>query len=69
VLSNRDIVILDGGNYIKGWRYQLYCEAKAVRTTHCVVHIGTPVEQARKVNERENGGKRNWGMIVVVGRI
>jgi len=51
VLSNKDIVILDGGNYIKGWRYQLYCEAKAVRTGHCVVHIGTAVETARGINE------------------
>ena len=43
-------MILDGANYIKGWRYQLYCEAKAVRTPHCVVHVGTPVETARGVN-------------------
>lgn len=51
VLSAKDVVILDGANYIKGWRYQLYCEAKAVRTTHAVVHIGTPVDRAREVNE------------------
>lgn len=51
VLSNKDIVILDHANYIKGWRYQLYCEAKAVKTPHCVVHIGTPVEKARTINE------------------
>ncbi|KAI9742246.1 MAG: hypothetical protein M1818_004146 [Claussenomyces sp. TS43310] len=53
VLSDGDVVILDaaGGNYIKGWRYQLYCEAKAVRTASCVVHVGTPVERARMVNE------------------
>jgi protein KTI12 len=54
-------VILDGANYIKGWRYQLYCEAKAVRTTHCVVHVGTPVEQARGVNEeRLKRGEGEW---------
>ncbi|KAH8596927.1 RNA polymerase II Elongator complex associated protein-like protein Kti12 [Bisporella sp. PMI_857] len=51
VLSNKDIVILDHANYIKGWRYQLYCEAKAVRTPHCVVHVGTAVDQAREVNQ------------------
>lgn len=51
VLSNKDIVILDGANYIKGWRYQLYCEAKAVRTPHCVVHIGTPIDVARALND------------------
>lgn len=44
-------MILDHANYIKGWRYQLYCEAKAVRTSHCVVHVGTPVERCREVNE------------------
>ncbi|KAG9242733.1 RNA polymerase II Elongator complex associated protein-like protein Kti12 [Calycina marina] len=52
VLSNKDIVILDHANYIKGWRYQLYCEAKAVRTPHCVVHIGTAVDRARSVSEQ-----------------
>ncbi|KAF7537259.1 hypothetical protein G7Z17_g12892 [Cylindrodendrum hubeiense] len=35
VLSDKDIVILDGLNYIKGWRYQLHCESKAVRTPNC----------------------------------
>jgi protein KTI12 len=50
VLTSKDIVILDGANYIKGWRYQLYCEAKAMRTPHCIVHVGTPVETARRLN-------------------
>lgn len=36
-LSRDTIVILDGMNYIKGVRYQLWCEAKAVATTCCVV--------------------------------
>jgi protein KTI12 len=55
VLTSKDVVILDGGNYIKGWRYQLYCEAKAVRTTHAVVHVGTPVSQARELNQKRLG--------------
>lgn len=52
-LSARDVVICDaaGGNYIKGWRYQLFCEAKALRTPCCVVHVGTPVATARGLNE------------------
>jgi protein KTI12 len=36
-LSKDDIVIADGMNYIKGFRYQLFCEAKALATPHCVV--------------------------------
>ncbi|KAK0368781.1 RNA polymerase II elongator complex subunit, partial [Colletotrichum limetticola] len=51
VLSDRDIVILDGMNYIKGWRYQLHCEAKAMRTPSVVLQIGCGVERARGINE------------------
>lgn len=51
VLSPRDIVVLDGLNYIKGWRYQLYCEAKNMRTPSVVLQIGCTKERARAVNE------------------
>ena len=37
LLAKDSIVILDGMNYIKGWRYQLWCEAKADGTACCVV--------------------------------
>lgn len=39
------IVVLDLLCYIKGFRYQLYCEAKNIPTPHCVVHVITPPEQ------------------------
>ncbi|KAG9194117.1 hypothetical protein G6011_04152 [Alternaria panax] len=52
VLSRDDIVIADGLNYIKGFRYQLYCEAKALQTPSCVLHIGTPAERCRENNKR-----------------
>ena len=39
LLSRDDIVIADGLNYIKGFRYQLYCEAKALQTPSCVVSM------------------------------
>jgi protein KTI12 len=51
VLTDRDIVILDSPNYIKGWRYQLYCEAKAVRTPSVILQIGCSVDEAREANE------------------
>ncbi|RUS28173.1 chromatin associated protein KTI12 [Jimgerdemannia flammicorona] len=50
LLSKDDIVIADAMNYIKGFRYQLYCLARAIGTPHCVVHCGTPVETARQWN-------------------
>ncbi|PHH60448.1 hypothetical protein CDD81_1660 [Ophiocordyceps australis] len=51
LLSDKDFVILDSLNYIKGWRYQLHCEAKAVRTASCVLQIGCSRRQAKQVNE------------------
>lgn len=51
VLSDRDIVILDGLNYIKGWRYQLHCEAKAVRTPSCILQLGCSKDKSKEVNE------------------
>ncbi|KAK3109550.1 kti12, chromatin associated [Teratosphaeriaceae sp. CCFEE 6253] len=49
-LTRDTLVIADGMNYIKGFRYQLYCEAKAVQTPNCVVHVGTPVTRCRELN-------------------
>lgn len=55
-LTRDAIVVADGMNYIKGFRYQLYCEAKAVQTPHCILHVGTQAEQCRTFNE-ESGDK------------
>lgn len=51
MLSARDIVVLDGLNYIKGWRYQLYCEAKNLGTPNVLLQVGCAVDRARAVNE------------------
>ncbi|EAQ88991.1 hypothetical protein CHGG_05610 [Chaetomium globosum CBS 148.51] len=53
VLSPRDIVVLDGLNYIKGWRYQLYCEAKNSEHFQLCAAGGKEVE--------ESGGKKAEG--------
>jgi protein KTI12 len=58
VLSRDDIVIADGLNYIKGFRYQLYCEAKAVQTPNCVVsHIEVNIQRTNADSPR--GAHRN----------
>ena len=38
-LSKNIIVLVDHHNSIKGFRYQLYCLARAASTPSCVVHI------------------------------
>lgn len=40
--GTNSLVIVDSVNYIKGFRYELFCIAKNSRTTHCVVFVDTP---------------------------
>ncbi|KAF7583939.1 Chromatin associated protein KTI12 family protein [Clavispora lusitaniae] len=49
-LSRTCFVILDSLSYIKGFRYQLFCEAKGVVTPHCVVQVMNPVEKCIEWN-------------------
>lgn len=49
-LSPDRVVILDSLNYIKGFRYELFCLSKHTKSTHCVLLCETPVEQAREWN-------------------
>ncbi|KAJ1725245.1 kti12, chromatin associated [Coemansia erecta] len=50
LVTKRAIVIVDGPNYIKGLRYQLYCIAREVATTHCLVHCAISPDHAREIN-------------------
>ena len=52
LLSKETIVIVDGSNYIKGYRYELWCASKATKTTQCTVHCDVSNEDAWKWNEQ-----------------
>ncbi|XP_042877460.1 protein KTI12 homolog isoform X2 [Penaeus japonicus] len=51
LLNKDDVTIFDAGNYIKGYRYELYCATKHNKTPHCIVHCLAPTEQAWTWNE------------------
>ena len=36
-LGTKVFVLVDTLNFVKGFRYELHCIARTVRTTHCVV--------------------------------
>ena len=44
------VVILDSLNYIKGYRYELYCLARSANTQICNVFCDTDMEVAREWN-------------------
>ncbi|GMG60198.1 unnamed protein product [Ambrosiozyma monospora] len=58
-ISRNNIVILDSLNYIKGFRYQLNCESKALSTPYCVVQVVTPSEICFDWNSKREG-KDKW---------
>ncbi|GAB1605841.1 protein KTI12 homolog isoform X2 [Argonauta hians] len=50
-ISKESVTILDGLNYIKGFRYELYCVAKSSSTPHCVVYCATNLQQCKEWNK------------------
>nr|XP_012219281.1 PREDICTED: protein KTI12 homolog [Linepithema humile] len=51
-LDARDLLIFDGSNYIKGYRYEIYCMTKLYKTPQCTIHCDIPVEHAWLWNEK-----------------
>ncbi len=51
LLTTESIVILDSLNYIKGFRYELFCISKHVKTPHCVIVCEAPVETIQEWNK------------------
>lgn len=50
MLTPETVVIMDSPNYIKGYRYELYCLSKHLETPHCVVLCDTAAETAKSWN-------------------
>lgn len=53
-LDDSTVVILDSLNYIKGYRYELYCLVRNFKTRHCIVYCKTEVEICMKLNTCSN---------------
>jgi len=45
-LDSNDLLIFDGSNYIKGYRYEIYCMTKLYKIPQCTLHCNLPIEQA-----------------------
>ncbi|ESP00407.1 hypothetical protein LOTGIDRAFT_200870 [Lottia gigantea] len=51
LLNKEDFVILDSLNYIKGYRYELFCVSKSCQTPHCVILCDISPENAERFNK------------------
>ncbi|KAJ6636012.1 Protein KTI12 like [Pseudolycoriella hygida] len=61
LLNKDDVVILDAGNYIKGYRYELYCATKSARTSQCTIYCGIPKDTAWQFNCKRSKTEQNFG--------
>ena len=53
-LDDKCVVILDSLNYIKGYRYELYCIVRNLKTRHCLVYCQTDLDTCLKLNINQN---------------
>jgi protein KTI12 len=54
LLQKDSVVIADGPNYIKGYRYELYCIARSMKTQHCVIHVAASKDMCAKWNGEQH---------------
>lgn len=64
-LSRSTFVVLDSLAYIKGFRYQLFCEAKGTVTPHCVIHVVSSKDDSKKRNSLITDESRKWDEEVI----
>ncbi|XP_008280330.1 protein KTI12 homolog [Stegastes partitus] len=57
-VNKDDIVILDSLNYIKGYRYELFCLIKHTQTPHCLVYCLTSGEQSSLWNSSREAAEQ-----------
>ncbi|XP_026167781.1 protein KTI12 homolog isoform X2 [Mastacembelus armatus] len=57
-VNKDDIVILDSLNYIKGYRYELFCLIKHAQTPHCLVYCLTSDEQSSSWNSSRDAAEQ-----------
>ncbi|CAK5281497.1 unnamed protein product [Mycena citricolor] len=57
LLSPNRIVIVDAPNYIKGFRYQLYCAARELKIRVCTIFVVATADCCRQWNAERSDGR------------
>lgn len=59
-LNDSTLVVVDSGNYVKGFRYELYCLAKERRSRYAIVEVLNDRENIFKWNQLENDASKKY---------
>lgn len=54
LISKENLLILDSLNYIKGFRYELYCVSKLCQTPQVIVYTDVDVDTCSKWNAKRS---------------
>ncbi|KAJ7072414.1 chromatin associated protein KTI12 [Mycena amicta] len=57
LLSPNTVLVVDAPNYIKGFRYQLYCAAREMKLRVCTVYVVATPDLCRKWNASRADGR------------
>ncbi|KAK0463552.1 chromatin associated protein KTI12 [Desarmillaria tabescens] len=57
-ISLKNIVVVDAPNYIKGFRYQIYCAAREFKVRVCTVYVVATPERCREWNSARPESER-----------
>lgn len=57
-LNDSTFVIVDSGNYVKGFRYEIYCKAKELRSRYAILEVITDKENVFKYNQLKPESER-----------
>eukprot|EP00088_Acartia_fossae_P019355 TRINITY_DN2129_c0_g1_i1.p1 TRINITY_DN2129_c0_g1~~TRINITY_DN2129_c0_g1_i1.p1 ORF type:complete len:277 (+),score=22.66 TRINITY_DN2129_c0_g1_i1:58-888(+) len=58
LLDKEKTIICDGANYIKGFRYELYCASKASKTTQITVFCDLSVPDVQDINSKRDDNQK-----------
>ncbi|KAI5997639.1 chromatin associated protein KTI12 [Pisolithus orientalis] len=56
-LAQNKVVIVDSLNYIKGFRYQMYCAAREIKVRVCTVYVLATPDLCKQWNSERTDGK------------
>ncbi|CAG9794344.1 unnamed protein product [Diatraea saccharalis] len=59
LIGKDNVIILDGSNYIKGYRYELYCASKASKSTQCTIYTICNHDEAWENNQSRLNNKES----------
>lgn len=51
-LNQDNLVIFDAGNYIKGYRYEVFCASKSARVSQCTIFCAINEKQMKEFNAK-----------------